>query len=145
MGCEKTFADWRGTNRAELADMLERRGIQEGDTLCLRAVSDLGPKQESVRHQNTLREMGVTIEVIPTKDKKRQRGRAAKAEFADMDQWEACCALWYSPAPVRHAVQRISDRVGADVDRNWINYRCGARDGSEKPEKRAAMKKRLEQ
>ena len=145
MDCEKTFADWNGTDRAELMDMLNRHGVREGDTLCLRAVSDLGQGQESARLQRKIADMGVHIEIIPTNEKKRQRGRPTKVEISDMDEWDACCALWYSPAPVRHAVQRISERVGGEVNRNWINYRCGVRDGSERTEKRAEMKKRLEE
>lgn len=144
MDCEKTFADWKGTNRTELVYMIERGGVRSGDTLCLRALSDLGPGQESTRHQNTLREMGVTIEVIPAKDGPREKGRPPRAAFKSIDDWEAGCSLWYSPAAVRHAVQRISERVGASVDRNWCNNQCGPRDGTKKQEKRAAMLKRLE-
>lgn len=144
MDCEKTFADWKGTNRAELLDMVQRRGIRDGDTLCLRAVSDLGPGQESARLQRQIAAMGVTIEVIPAKDAPREKGRPPRAAFKSIEDWEAGCSLWYSPAPVRHAVQRISERVGAEVDRNWCNNQCGPRDGSKKQEKRAAMLKRLE-
>ena len=144
MDCEKTFADWKGTNRAELQDMLERGGVRDGDTLCLRAVSDLGPGQESARLQRQIADMGVTIEVIPAKDAPREKGRPPRAAFKSIEDWEAGCSLWYSPAPVRHAVQRISDRVGAEVDRNWCNNQCGPRDGSKKQEKRAAMLKRLD-
>lgn len=143
MDCEKTYADWTGTDRAELEDMLERHGFAEGDTLCLRAMSDLGVGQESERVQGRLADLGVSIQVMPAKENKRQRGRPTKVEIRDMKQWETCCALWYSPADADHALGRISDRVGSEVDRNWVNYRCGKRDGSEKSAKRSEMKKRL--
>lgn len=52
--------------------------------------------------------------------------------------------LWHSPMCTEdHAIERASDRVGAKVDRNWMNARCGPRSGSQAKAKRVAMCKKL--
>lgn len=126
MGCEKTFADYRGTGRRELQDMLEKDGVRKGDTLCIRALSDLGQGAESKRIQKMLSDMGVALQVIPGADGERVSGRKPRLKPTP-EQREHLCALWYSPAPVDHVLKRAEEIMGAPVDRNNLNYWCGGR------------------
>ena len=132
MGCDQTFADWNNTKRAELIAMLTNGGIRNGDTLRVRALSDLGQGAESQRHQKTISDMGVALEVVPGADMPRSKGRPARLK-PSAEQKERLCDLWYSPAPNDHVLFRAADIMGAKVDRNKMNYWCGPRDGSRKP------------
>lgn len=143
MGAERTFADYAKTQRLELRDLIDGGGLVEGDTLLLRAKSDLGKGKGAERHVAKIEAMGVEIVILPTKADVRLKGRPARAEIASMDDFDLICGLWYSPAPVDHALSRASAKVGKDVDRNWINARCGPRDGSKAKLKRGLMEKKL--
>lgn len=143
MGAEKTFADFAKTLRIELGDLIDGGGLVAGDTLLLRAKSDLGKGREAERHIAKIEGMGVEIVVLPTKADVRLKGRPPRAEIADMRTFDLICGLWYSPAPVDHAIARTSDKVGTSVDRNWINNKCGPRSGSLAKEKRAMMESKF--
>jgi hypothetical protein len=143
MGADKTFADFAKTRRLELTDLIDGGGLVSGDTLLLRAKSDLGKGREAERHIAKIEGMGVEIVVLPTKADVRLKGRPQRAVIADLAQFDLICGLWYSPAPVDHVIARASDKVGAKVDRNWMNARCGVRNGSQAKAKRAAMEKKL--
>jgi len=143
MGAEKTFADYPKTKRGELDAMIRKGGLDSGDVLRVRAVSDLGRGQESKRIQQMISDMGVTIELQPIKNSTPVKGRPTKSEVASMDQFDHVCGLWYSPTPVDHAVKRGCDIVGGDVDKNWFMYRCGPRSGRDAQKKRRAMEKKL--
>ena len=129
MGADKTFADFKGTGRQELQDMLLRKGIRPGDTLRVRALSDLGQGAESPRIQKAISDLGVTLEVVPGSAAPKVKGRKARLKPTP-EQKEHICALWYSPAPVDHVLSRASEIMGGKVDRNNLNYWCGPRDGS---------------
>lgn len=133
MGADKTYADYKGTHRRELTDLLDRDGLREGDTLLVRAVSDLGQGQESVRHQKRIAEIGATLEVVPGGEAKKLVGRPARLKPTD-EQQQHLCSLWYSPAPVDHVLDRAKDIMGSEVTRNHLNRWCGPRDGSKKKE-----------
>jgi hypothetical protein len=132
MGCGETFADYKETNRSELILMMEGGGVRDGDTLCLRALTDLGQGAASKRHQNTLAQMGVTIEIIPAKVEVKRAGRKPKFNPTGADR-EYLCNLWYSPAEQSYVLKQASKRMGFDVQRDKLNYICGPRDGSKKP------------
>lgn len=131
MGADKTFADFKGTGRAELQDMILRKGIRSGDTLRVRALSDLGQGAESPRIQKAIADLGVTLEVVPGAGSERVKGRKPRLKPTP-EQKEHICALWYSPAPVDHVISRASDIMGGAVDRNNLNYWCGSRSGPRK-------------
>ncbi len=132
MGCERTFADYEGTNRAELINVIEGGGARRGDTLCLRAQGDLGQGKAIKRHLNKLAEMGVTVEIMAVPVEKKAAGRPKRFNPTP-DQVELLCALWYSPAEQSHVLKRASDLLGYEVKRDKLNYICGPRDGSRKP------------
>jgi len=134
MGCEKTFADWKNTNRAELIAMIEREGARQGDTVCVRALSDLGQGAESKRNQKALSDKGVALQVVAGAETPRTKGRPARIKPSP-EQREHLCEIWYSPAPMDHVLTRAADIMGAEVDRNKLNYWCGPRDGSQKSSK----------
>lgn len=134
MGCEKTFADWKNTKRRDLIAMIQGGGLMKGDTLFLRALSDLGQGAESQRHQKALSDMGVAVQVIPGAETPRTKGRPARLKPTP-EQKEHLCEIWYSPAPMEHVLTRAADIMGAEVDRNKLNYWCGPRDGSQKSTK----------
>lgn len=144
MGAERTFADWSKTNRMELVSMLEGGGLREGDTLLLRALSDLGRGNEATRHHRRIEGLGVIIEVKPASDAPRSSGRPERAEIASLEQYDHICALWYSAYPVDQAINRAAEIVGTSVDRQWVIYRCGKRDGTDANKKRAKMVKKFE-
>ena len=129
MDCELTLADWRGTRRAELSDLLAT--VREGDIVCVRAVGDLGQGRESKRIQKLIADEGARLEVIPGKDV-RQRGRPARFKPTP-EQKERLCALWYSPAPLDHVLSRATTVAGREIRRDQMYYICGPRDGSRKP------------
>ena len=132
MGCDKTFADWRNTKRAELIAMIDGQGARKGDTVRVRALSDLGQGAERKRQQKALSDRGRALEVIPGAETPRKQGRPARLKPTP-EQKERLCDLWYSPAPNEHVLSRAADIMGAEVDRNKLNYWCGPRDGSRKP------------
>ena len=131
MGAEKTFADYAGTARQELTDMLERKGVRQGDTLRVRALSDLGQGAESKRIQKAISDLGVALQVVPGAASEKVKGRKARLKPTPK-QKAHICALWYSPAEVNHVIERASKIMGGEVDRNNLNYWCGPRDGSNK-------------
>ncbi len=133
MGGERIFADWSGTNRAELGLMMDNGGLREGDTLLLRAESDLGRGQEAKRHAKHIAKMGVTIVIIPVDKPIKQTGRPPRFKPTN-EQKAHLCALWYSPAPVDHVLRRASEIMGQEVKRDKLYYICGPRDGSKKKE-----------
>lgn len=134
MGCDKTFADWSNTNRADLDDMITRDGVRKGDVVCVRALSDFGRGQESRRIQKLLSDMGVAVQVVEGGQAPRQQGRPSRVSVTP-EQRQHLCELWYSPAPVDHVLARAEDILGAEVDRNRMNYLCGPRDGSKRKDK----------
>lgn len=144
MGAEKTFADYTKTDRADLIDMIEKRGIREGDVVCVRAVGDFGTGAESKRIQDKIAAMGVKIEVIPGKDAKRLPHRPPKVEFDTIQEWQRSFDLWTSPYPEPEALARIGAIAGGEVDQNWANYRFGPRSGKAYKDKRKAMVDRLD-
>lgn len=131
MGAEKSFADYKGTNRAELRSLVDAGGLRKGDTLLLRATSDLGQGQESKRIERVIAGLGVDIQVIPAQKPVRLKGRPARFKPTP-EQKEHICALWYSPAPLPHVLKRASEIMGRDVKRDKLYYLCGPRDGSAK-------------
>ena len=133
MGGEKIFADWSGTNRVELGLMLDGGGLREGDTLLLRAESDLGRGMEAKRHLKRIAQMGVTIEVIPADKPVKQTGRPPRFKPSH-EQKQHLCALWYSPAPIDHVLKRAADIMGYEVKRDKFYHMCGPRDGSKSKE-----------
>lgn len=143
MGAERTFADYPTTRRSQLTSMIQRKGLREGDTLRVRAVSDLGRGQESKRIQQMISDMGVTLEVLPSEANKRLRGRPHKAEVETIQDYDELCGLWYSPTPDKECFRRGKDLAGGEVDKSWFDYRCGPRHGKKAAEKRAAMVKKL--
>jgi hypothetical protein len=132
MGCEQVFADYTGTNRAELTLMLDFDGVREGDTVCLRSQGDLGQGAAIKRHLDKLAAMGVSVEIKAVKKEKKVMGRPKRFKPTP-DDVEYLCSLWYSPAEQSYVLKRASDRMGFDVQRDKLNYICGPRDGSRKP------------
>lgn len=143
MGAERVFADYQKTNRTELRDLISGGGLVAGDVLRLRAVSDLGRGQESKRLQKMIAELGVTIEVLPAEIDVRLRGRPQKAEIETIELFDQLCGLWYSPTPAAVCYDKAKEKVGADVDKQWFEYRCGPRHAGKEKEKRAKMLKKL--
>ena len=131
MGAEKVFADFAGTKRADLRDMLDFGGLRKGDTLLLRQVSDLGRGAEVARLQRRIAEIGATIEIVPGEASKRVAGRKPRMAPTD-EQKEHLCALWYSAAPQKWVLERASDKMGGPVTRDQKNRWCGARHGKSK-------------
>lgn len=131
MGAEKTFADYKGTDRAERQDMIVRRGIRQGDILRVRALSDLGQGAESARIQKMIEGLGVTIEVVPGTSAPKVKGRKPRLKPTP-EQKEHICKLYYSPAEIGWVLDRASEIMGGPVDRNNLNYWCGSRSGPRK-------------
>ena len=133
MGAEKTFADFPETKRQEREDLLDNGGLREGDTLYLRAMSDLGSGAEIALMQRRVEAIGATIEVVPAKgDAPRVRGRKPRLKPSP-EQKDRLCRLWYSAAERRHVLERAGDIMGSDVTRDQMFRWCGPRDGSNKP------------
>lgn len=132
MGAERVFADWSGTDRAELRRMIEAKGIREGDTLVVRAVGDLGKGAESKRIQKAVAALGATIEVVPADKVVKLNGRPPRIERTP-ELIGAVCPLWYSPGTQAHVLGRVKDITGRELTRHNMNYLCGPRDGSRKP------------
>lgn len=143
MGADQTLVDYAKTNRGELNTILHGGAVRRGDTVLLRAKSDLGRGKQADRHIAELEAMDVHVEVLPVSNEVRVKGRPERAEIGSIDQFDHACSLWYSPAPEGHAVSRISSIVGQDVDRNWCNYKCGPRSASKAEQKRDVMLKKL--
>jgi hypothetical protein len=143
MGAGVTFADYTKTNRQDLFDMLSADGIRAGDVVVVRAVGDFGQGAESKRIQRQIADLGATIEVLPGDEEKRVTGRPPKLEFKTIEDWESGCEIWYSPYPDSEAYKRIGRLVDGEVDKNWVNYRCGPRSAKNRDAKRAIMVARL--
>lgn len=126
---EKVFMDYDGTARLERRQMMDAGGVRKGDTLILRATSDLGRGQEGQSLQRRLASMGVDIKVIPPAEPKRVRGRPKRLNPTD-EQKEHLARLWYSAAPREHVLGRAKDIMGGVVSRDQMHRWCGPRDGS---------------
>lgn len=129
--CEKVFADFPNTKRLDLHDLIEGGGLMEGDTLCIRAKSDLGKGGEAKRIATMVEKMGVTIEVTEGPKKKAPLGRKPRLSPTP-GQKVHLCALWASPAPQKHVLVRASEVMGGSVNRNHMNYWCGPRSNPKK-------------
>ena len=134
MGAEKTFADYPETKRLERQDMLDRGGLRSGDTLLLRALSDLGKGAETKLMQKRIEEIGAEIKVIEDENAPRTSGRKPRLT-PSLDKKRHLCGLWYSAAERQHVLDRASDKMGQPVSRDQMNRWCGPRDGSQKAEK----------
>ena len=133
MDCEQTFADYDGTNRAELISVIQGGAVRDGDTLCIRAQSDLGQGAAIKRHLNKLEEMGVTVQIMSIPKDVRLSGRPKRFAPSPADK-EYMCNLWFSPAEQDHVLEKSSERMGYEVKRDKLYYVCGPRDGSKKRE-----------
>lgn len=129
MGCERTLADYDGTRRAELVCLIEGGGVREGDTLCLRAQSDLGQGAAIKRHLDRLAAMGVTVEIVSVPNAPKSKGRPKRFNPTP-DDAQYLCDLWYSPAERAHVLERATERMGMDVKRDKLNHLCGPRSGA---------------
>jgi len=134
MGAEKTFADYPETTRSERQDMLDRGGLRSGDTLLLRAMSDLGRSAEAKLMQRRIEEIGAEIQVIEDESAPRTSGRKPRMK-PTLEQKHHLCGLWYSAAERQHVLDRATDKMGQPVSRDQMNRWCGPRDGSQKAEK----------
>ncbi len=143
MGAEKTFADYPKTRRAELDALIRGGGLMAGDVLRVRAVSDLGRGQESKRLQKMIAGLGVSLEILPAKKDVRVKGRPQKAEITSIEDFDRLCGLWYSPVPNSVVFEKAKEVTGVEVDKAWMDYRCGPRHGRKESEKRAKMMKKL--
>lgn len=133
MGAEKTFADYPETKRLERQDMLDRGGLRSGDTLVVRALSDLGKGAEAKLMQKRIEEIGAEIQVIEDENAPRTSGRKPRLS-PSLDQKRQLCGLWYSAAERQHVLDRASEKLGQPVTRDQMNRWCGPRDGSKKPD-----------
>lgn len=134
MGAEKTFADYPETKRLERQDMLDRGGLRSGDTLLLRALSDLGKGAEAKLMQKRIEEIGAEIQVIEDENAPRVSGRKPRLT-PSLEQKRHLCGLWYSAAERKHVLSRAEEIMGQPVTRDQMHRWCGARDGSQKAEK----------
>ena len=136
MGAEKTFADYPETKRLERQDMLDRGGLRSGDTLLLRALSDLGKGAEAKLMQKRIEEIGAEIQVVEAENAPRVSGRKPRLT-PEPDQIERLCGLWYSAAERKHVLGRAEDIMGQPVTRDQMFRWCGPRDGSKKPKEQS--------
>ena len=143
MGAERTYADYPVTRRSELNSMIAGGGMRAGDTLRVRAVSDLGRGQESKRLQQKIADLGVTLEVHPNKINVRERGRPTRAAVDTIENYDRLCGLWFSPMPADECFRIGGEVTGGDMGKSRFEYLCGSRHGRDADAKRAAFLKRL--
>jgi len=124
-GCEKVFVDVPKARRSARTDLLDRGGLRAGDVLVICKKSQLGQGQESAAMQRRIAEIGATIEVIelPPRQSKKRGGWLVPTD----EQKLRICPLWRSTQPASYVIERASDIMGAEVDRNWLNRHCDPR------------------
>ena len=83
MDCEKVYADWKNTKRADLSDLIDTAAAKEGDTVCVRALSDLGRGKEAELNRKRLERKGVKVLVVPGPDRPKVTGRKPRVEVTD--------------------------------------------------------------
>lgn len=143
MGAERTYADYPATRRSELNSMIAGGGMRAGDTLRVRAVSDLGRGQESKRLQQKIADLGVTLEVHPNKNNVRERGRPTRAAVDTIETYDRLCGLWFSPTPADECFRIGGEVTGGKMGKSRFEYLCGARHGRDADVKRTAFLKKL--
>jgi len=130
LGAEKLFADDEKTDRIGRSAMIDGEGVRRGDTLMLRALSDLGKPKEAARLQQMIEAMGVTIEVMPLPTPPKPVRKVWLSPTAKQKQ--KLCVLWYSSIPPNAALNGAEHVMGRKVSRAQMNRLCGKRDGSSK-------------
>jgi hypothetical protein len=133
LDADKVFADDESTRRIERAAMIDGGGLREGDTLYLRALSDLGQPSEAGRLKAMIERMGVAVQVIPMPPQPKPPRPLRKVWLSPDDgQKDRLCTLWFSSLPPGHVLERAKDVMGRPVSRAQMNRLCGPRDGSNK-------------
>lgn len=125
-GCERVFVDLPAMRRASRSDLIERGGLRSGDVLVVCKLSQLGHGRESTVVQDRVKAIGATVEVVPLPKPDPTPRRTGWLSPTD-DQKRAICPLWRSTEPAAYVIQRASDVMNAQVDRNWLNRHCGKR------------------
>lgn len=130
LGADVVYADTKTTRRMERAAMIDGGGLREGDTLYLRAMSDLGQGAEVKAMRLRIEAMGVDIVEIPM-DKPPKAKPKVWLQPSD-DQKDRLCTLWYSSLEQGHILTRAEDIMGRTVTRNQMNRLCGPRHKKQK-------------
>lgn len=130
---DKVFADDGSTDRIERSALIDGDVLRPGDTLLLRAFSDLGKPAEAKRLQRMIEAKGVNVLVIELPPAPKPPRPLRKVWLSPDDgQRERLCTLWYSSLSPGHVLERAKDVMGRPVSRAQMNRLCGPRDGSDK-------------
>ena len=130
---DKVFADTKDMRRVERTALLDKGGLQSGDTLYLRSPGQLGHGAEAALMQAKAEALGanVTLALLPEPPR---RDPAVHWRPSDVVK-ERCLVLWYSALPTRQVLARVIDPdiAGRPVSRDQMYRLGGPRDGSKKP------------
>lgn len=134
LGADRIFDDYKGTNYADLELMLTLQG--DGDIVAVYDLKDFGGGSRPARIQRQIEALGATVEIIEEGGPPKAQGRPHRSEIT-LQKFDEICLLWYSPADQ----SRVEEKTG--MNRGQLYYLCGARDGSDKKEKRLIVERRM--
>jgi hypothetical protein len=127
MSADRTYVDTRDTKRLFLGDMVDKGGVLAGDTVVITALSKLGHGGGASRIVSKIEKLGAGVEVSPAPQRpKTKRGRKKPVSDEKL-AWAA--VLWAGADGPDEVITQVSEAFGFQVDRNWMNYNVGGRDG----------------
>lgn len=127
MNAGEPFIDMPTTQRGALNDLINKGGLDGGDTLVVTAKSKLGHGQGAARIERQLTGMAVALEISPSPLKPTNLRR--KKRGPKPDQLAYLSGIWASTLAPDAAIAQASRYMGFPVDRNWLNYHVCKRDG----------------
>jgi len=124
---DKVFIDDDTTRRQERSLMMEC-GLrpEEGDTLHLFALSDLGQGAEAKVIREALEAQGVAIKLVEAHKPPETRGRPAMFKPTPQ-QDEKCKTLYHSYLHMGHVLDRVEQIMGHRFEKHHLKARYGRR------------------
>lgn len=138
MNVDEWLLDTPKTKRQALHDLTGRgtAGVRKGDTLVVTARSKLGKHKQALRIEKLLSDMGVSLDIVPVESEKKpvRKGKRRKPTDAERKYGRA---LWTGVDEPADAIAAMSQKMGFEVDRQWMNYNLCLRDGTPMKKKKA--------
>lgn len=126
-GMDNVYLDDERTGRQERADMMDHglRG-DEGDTLYLLSLTDLGRGAEAKVIEENIRASGAGIVVIKPEKPVETRGRPAVFKPSP-EQDQQCKTLYHSYLQMSHVLNRVEQIMGQRFKAHHLKARYGRR------------------
>jgi hypothetical protein len=127
VGAERAWVDYRGSDRAERADLFGGPALRRGSVVVLLSRSQLGYGKEAGRFEAMAAAKGATIEVREPAKPSRSKPGPSRAFQPTYDQEREIRHYWHGPFKRAVAVQRAREVMGYEVSVASLNRHLGPR------------------